>query len=369
MGAFIAVVAFATAIFLAAVYAPLLRFLGPCSPLHFVRRAGGTYAMGFGSTSSVASYPVMLRDPQALGVPEPVAGLVLSLGAAMNRAGTAVFEGTAVVFLAHVYAVPLSAAALASAFVATFFVAMPVAPVPSAGVVILAPALEAMALLLGIDRIPDMFRSATNITGTWRLRWWSVRSSKASPEPARDRPRIRKGAHRESDPLPAHPPGPPPHPPGAVAAPHRGARGPEIWIKRDDCTGLATGGNKTRKLEFLTAEACAEGADLVRTQGATQSNHARQTATAVARLGLAVDHFVTATGSAGTQAGLVAGFDALSAGIPAPASQRCERALRARGPGASPPAPGANEEGSKRRGSAVPRPGPASNSSPRWVNF
>ncbi|MGB2123361.1 MAG: pyridoxal-phosphate dependent enzyme, partial [Candidatus Puniceispirillaceae bacterium] len=45
--------------------------------------------------------------------------------------------------------------------------------------------------------------------------------------------------------------------------------GPEIWIKRDDCTGLSTGGNKTRKLEFLMAEALAEGADMVMTQGAT----------------------------------------------------------------------------------------------------
>jgi L-cysteate sulfo-lyase len=63
--------------------------------------------------------------------------------------------------------------------------------------------------------------------------------------------------------------------------------GPELWIKRDDCTGLSTGGNKTRKLEFLMAEAVAEGADLVMTQGATQSNHARQTAAFAARLGMA----------------------------------------------------------------------------------
>ena len=62
--------------------------------------------------------------------------------------------------------------------------------------------------------------------------------------------------------------------------------GPELWIKRDDCTGLSTGGNKTRKLEFLMAEALAQGADLVMTQGATQSNHARQTAAFAARLGL-----------------------------------------------------------------------------------
>ena len=63
--------------------------------------------------------------------------------------------------------------------------------------------------------------------------------------------------------------------------------GVEVWIKRDDCTGLSTGGNKTRKLEFLMAEAQAQGAEVVMTQGATQSNHARQTAAAAARLGMA----------------------------------------------------------------------------------
>lgn len=63
--------------------------------------------------------------------------------------------------------------------------------------------------------------------------------------------------------------------------------GPELWIKRDDCTGLSTGGNKTRKLEFLMAEAQMQGADLVMTQGATQSNHARQTAAFAAKLGMA----------------------------------------------------------------------------------
>lgn len=62
--------------------------------------------------------------------------------------------------------------------------------------------------------------------------------------------------------------------------------GPEIWIKRDDCTGLSTGGNKTRKLEFLMAEAELQSADIVMTQGATQSNHARQTAAFAAKLGM-----------------------------------------------------------------------------------
>ncbi|MDD1793349.1 D-cysteine desulfhydrase [Enterovibrio makurazakiensis] len=63
--------------------------------------------------------------------------------------------------------------------------------------------------------------------------------------------------------------------------------GPTLWIKRDDCTGLAGGGNKTRKLEFLMADAVAQGADTIITQGATQSNHARQTAAIAAKCGMA----------------------------------------------------------------------------------
>src|SRR5262245_5888236 len=61
--------------------------------------------------------------------------------------------------------------------------------------------------------------------------------------------------------------------------------GPQLYVKRDDCTGLATGGNKTRKLEFLMADARAQGADTIVTFGAVQSNHARQTAAAAAKLG------------------------------------------------------------------------------------
>ncbi|KUL94187.1 hypothetical protein DK26_18545 [Bosea sp. WAO] len=61
---------------------------------------------------------------------------------------------------------------------------------------------------------------------------------------------------------------------------------PAIWIKRDDCTGFAGGGNKARKLEYLVAEALQQGADVLVTMGALQSNHARQTAAAAARHGL-----------------------------------------------------------------------------------
>lgn len=65
--------------------------------------------------------------------------------------------------------------------------------------------------------------------------------------------------------------------------------GPKIYVKRDDCTGLGTGGNKTRKLEFLMADAMQKNADVIITQGAVQSNHARQTAAAACKLGMACE--------------------------------------------------------------------------------
>src|SRR3954451_20054650 len=62
--------------------------------------------------------------------------------------------------------------------------------------------------------------------------------------------------------------------------------GPEIWIKRDDCTVVATGGNKVRKLEWLIGEAREQGATHVVTQGAVQSNHVRQTAAVARKFGM-----------------------------------------------------------------------------------
>jgi L-cysteate sulfo-lyase len=62
--------------------------------------------------------------------------------------------------------------------------------------------------------------------------------------------------------------------------------GPQLYIKRDDLTGLGLGGNKVRKLEFLLGEAVQQGSDTIITTGATQSNHVRQTAAACAKLGL-----------------------------------------------------------------------------------
>ena len=76
--------------------------------------------------------------------------------------------------------------------------------------------------------------------------------------------------------------------------------GPQLFVKRDDQTGLAFGGNKTRKLEFLVAEARTQGADMLISAGAVQSNHCRQTAAAAAKFGF--ECVLVLTGQSPTQA-------------------------------------------------------------------
>src|SRR6478609_8930680 len=77
-----------------------------------------------------------------------------------------------------------------------------------------------------------------------------------------------------------------PTPPARLERLSRELAGPDILIKRDDQTGLALGGNKTRKLEFLVGHALEQGADTLVTLGAAQSNHCRQTAAAAVQAGL-----------------------------------------------------------------------------------
>lgn len=155
------------------IYLPALYFLGKMNPLVFHKGTLGTSAVGVGTTSSLASLPVMFEEAEDnLHLSKDVYPLVLSLLAPLNKAGSALFQAAAVVFLASLYGVPLPVAALGGLFVAVFLVALTVAPVPSASVVTLAPALDAvgvplggLAILFGIDRIPDMARSFVNITG------------------------------------------------------------------------------------------------------------------------------------------------------------------------------------------------------------
>lgn len=173
LAVFVVCVILGLAIYIAVVYLALVGFVGGIGPLAFLGGTFGAVSIAFSTTSTVAALPVALEEAREnLGVSETIADLVLPLGASMYRAGSGLFQGAAIIFLAHLYDVPVPAAAVGGALLATFLVALTVAPVPSSGVVTLAPALETvgiplsgLAILLGIDRIPDMFRSATNNLG------------------------------------------------------------------------------------------------------------------------------------------------------------------------------------------------------------
>ena len=107
LAVFVATVVVGLFVFMALFYLPAVRLLGKKGVGEFIRGVIGTYVIGFSTTSSVASLPVMFEDAEALGVSPPVSSLVLSLGAAINRAGSALFQAGAVVFLAALYGVPL----------------------------------------------------------------------------------------------------------------------------------------------------------------------------------------------------------------------------------------------------------------------
>jgi Na+/H+-dicarboxylate symporter len=170
---FVVVVVMALVIFVVVVYLPLVALLGGVSPIRFSRASVGPWVIGMSTTSSAATLPAMLEAAmQRLGISRTVAGFVLALGAALNRSGSALFQGSAIIFLAALYGVPIPVAAIGAAVLATFLVSLTVTGVPSSSLVTLAPALETVgvplsgiAILFGIDRIPDMVRTAVNVTG------------------------------------------------------------------------------------------------------------------------------------------------------------------------------------------------------------
>jgi len=161
-------------IFVATIYLPAVRVLGRMSVRRFLRGCVTPQIIAASTTSSPATVPAMLEAAEdELGIGQPVAGFVISLGAALGRAGAALFQGAGVVFLAWLYGVPLPLAGIGGALLATFIVSFTVPSIPGGSVLSLAPALgtigiplDGMAVLLGVDRIPDMARTATNVTGT-----------------------------------------------------------------------------------------------------------------------------------------------------------------------------------------------------------
>ena len=173
LGIFIVFVFVGLVIFLVLVTLPLVYFIAGIGPLKYLKGTFGGVSVAVSTTSTAAAIPVTREEAiRNIGVSPTIANLLVPLGASMHRPGSALFQGAAVVFLAYLYDVPIPMAAVAAAMLATFLVSLTVAPVPSSGVVTMAPALDAigvpvagLALILGIDRIPDMMRSAINILG------------------------------------------------------------------------------------------------------------------------------------------------------------------------------------------------------------
>jgi Na+/H+-dicarboxylate symporter len=172
LGIFIVAVIVGLVIFTAVVYLPFVRFVARLESRRFFAATVEPAAIAFSTTSSAATLPAMFNATDQLGLPRPLASFVLPIGAAVNRSGSALYQGSAVIFLGHLYGASVSPGELIAALFATFLVALTIAPVPSASVVTLPPALAAvgvpldgLGILLGIDRIPDMFRTVVNVTG------------------------------------------------------------------------------------------------------------------------------------------------------------------------------------------------------------
>ena len=173
LGVFIVCVAIGLGLYVGLVYVPILLIKAKVKPIAFFKGLAGAVTIAFSTTSTATAIPVTREEvTKNFGVTETIADLLVPLGASMYRPGSALFQGAAIVFLAHLYGVPLALGALGAILFATFLVSLTVAPVPSSSVVTMAPALEAvgvpaagLALILGVDRIPDMMRSSVNVMG------------------------------------------------------------------------------------------------------------------------------------------------------------------------------------------------------------
>ena len=160
-------------LYIGLIYLPIVKFLARRPVGAFMRAILSPQVIAAASVSSPATVPAMLEAAEELKISPPVAGFTIPLGAGIARGGSALFQGAGIVFLAWLYGVPLAAAGLGGAILATFIVSFAVASIPGGSVLSMAPAmiavgipLDGLAVLLSIDRIPDMARTATNVTGT-----------------------------------------------------------------------------------------------------------------------------------------------------------------------------------------------------------
>ena len=155
------------------VYGSLLKVLTGLNPITFFRKMWKVAVFGFSTASSNATLPVTMRTVEHdLGVDNKVASFSVPLGATINMDGTAIMQGVATIFIAQVYNIDIGASGYLMVILTATLASIGTAGVPSVGLVMLAMVLqsvglpvEGIALIIGVDRLLDMVRTAVNITG------------------------------------------------------------------------------------------------------------------------------------------------------------------------------------------------------------
>ena len=155
------------------VYSMAVKKFGKISPFKFFKGMAPATVVAFSTCSSAGTLPVTLKNTQEnLGVSRKVSSFVLPLGATINMDGTAIYQGIAVVFIAQFYGLELTFLQLLTVVLTAVLASIGAAGVPGAGLIMLAMVLtsvniplEGIALIAGIDRILDMFRTSVNVLG------------------------------------------------------------------------------------------------------------------------------------------------------------------------------------------------------------
>ncbi len=173
LGSYVLVVLGALAAHIVLVYGSVLFFVARGRIGKFLAAARPPYLIAFATCSTAAALPVTLKSMETeMGISPRVASFVLPLGAAIGRDGSAIYQAVTVLFVAQVYGVELGLPALLILMVTAMLAALAVASIPAAGFVNLAVLLTALglplegaALVFGVERPLDMFRSSTNLLG------------------------------------------------------------------------------------------------------------------------------------------------------------------------------------------------------------
>ena len=155
------------------VYPTLLKTLANLNPFTFLRKMRDPATFAFSTASSAATIPVTLRTVEAkMGVDNAVASFTVPLGATINMDGTAMMQGVAIVFIANVYNIDLAITDYLMVVLTATLASIGTAAVPGVGLVMLTMVLnqvglpvEGIALIIGVDRLLDMLRTACNVTG------------------------------------------------------------------------------------------------------------------------------------------------------------------------------------------------------------